>query len=68
VSIGVAELDAEMRSLESLIDATDIELYRAKGAGRNRVCARRSSSHGVSASAIDKVARRNEYKLQANTK
>jgi diguanylate cyclase (GGDEF)-like protein len=40
VSIGVATLDdVELPSVEALVDAADIALYRAKAAGRNRVVA-----------------------------
>ena len=37
VSIGVAEIDAEMDGTEAWTAAADDALYRAKGAGRNRV-------------------------------
>jgi diguanylate cyclase (GGDEF)-like protein len=37
VSIGVASLDEEIHSLESLLDTADTALYEAKRSGRNRV-------------------------------
>ena len=39
VSLGVAPLTVEMKSLEELVDAADREMYRAKRAGKNRVSA-----------------------------
>lgn len=39
VSIGVAEVDDKLRDLKALLRVADIALYRAKDAGRNRVCA-----------------------------
>ncbi len=41
VSAGVAELDAAMQGPEDLLAAADRALYRAKGAGRNRVALHR---------------------------
>jgi len=38
VSIGVATYPAHGRSREELLDASDKAMYRAKSAGRNRVC------------------------------
>ena len=37
VSLGVAPLTVEMQKLEELVDAADMEMYRAKRAGKNRV-------------------------------
>ncbi|RCU45643.1 MULTISPECIES: GGDEF domain-containing protein [Corallincola] len=37
ISIGVAELTAAQRDIDSLLDLADKRLYRAKQAGRNRV-------------------------------
>ena len=39
LSIGIAEFPRDGRSLESLVAAADRALYRAKGGGRNRICA-----------------------------
>lgn len=39
VSLGVASLTHEIGSMEALIEATDRQMYRAKGAGKNRVTA-----------------------------
>jgi diguanylate cyclase (GGDEF)-like protein len=39
VSIGVAVLPAHARGAADLVQRADAELYRAKGIGRNRVCA-----------------------------
>ncbi len=39
ISIGVASANKEMNSARELLEASDRELYRAKGTGRNRVCA-----------------------------
>jgi diguanylate cyclase (GGDEF)-like protein len=39
VSVGVAAFPAHAADKQQLIDAADRELYRAKRAGRNRVCA-----------------------------
>jgi len=36
ISMGVAELDLETRTLEALLKQADLALYRAKEAGRNR--------------------------------
>jgi diguanylate cyclase (GGDEF)-like protein len=38
-SFGVAQFGGEMSKLEDLMRAADAALYRAKGWGRNRVCA-----------------------------
>lgn len=37
VSIGVAELSAQIKNAEHLIDCSDVAMYQAKAAGRNRV-------------------------------
>jgi diguanylate cyclase (GGDEF)-like protein len=37
VSLGVAPLAGEVKSLEQLIEVADLEMYRAKRAGKNRV-------------------------------
>ena len=37
VSLGVAPLAGEVKSLEQLIEVADMEMYRAKRAGKNRV-------------------------------
>jgi diguanylate cyclase (GGDEF)-like protein len=37
VSIGVASLDTETRTMEALVKRADEALYRAKNDGRNRV-------------------------------
>jgi len=37
VSLGVAPLAGDVKSLEQLIEAADMEMYRAKRAGKNRV-------------------------------
>lgn len=39
ISIGVAELTADIDSPEEFVNAADLALYRAKEAGRNIVCA-----------------------------
>jgi len=39
VSVGVAVLPAHARGASDLVQRADAELYRAKGMGRNRVCA-----------------------------
>lgn len=38
VSLGVATLTEGMRTLDQLIDAADGAMYRAKRAGKNRMC------------------------------
>ncbi len=38
VSIGAAEITAEMATLESLVHQADLALYRAKESGRDRIC------------------------------
>ena len=38
VSVGVAELASARRDLDELLAAADAALYRAKDAGRNRIC------------------------------
>lgn len=37
VSIGVAELNEEIKTAEQLLDISDVAMYQAKAAGRNRV-------------------------------
>ena len=37
VCLGVAPLTVEMRTLEELVDAADMEMYHAKRTGKNRV-------------------------------
>jgi len=37
ISIGVAELDEQIKSAEQLVDCSDVAMYQAKAAGRNRV-------------------------------
>ncbi|MEO1006589.1 MAG: diguanylate cyclase [Cyanobacteria bacterium J06638_38] len=37
VSIGLASVTESINTLEDLIEAADMELYRAKQAGKNRV-------------------------------
>jgi diguanylate cyclase (GGDEF)-like protein/PAS domain S-box-containing protein len=44
VSIGCAELSAEMRDLDSLLRAADAALYAAKAGGRNRVVVQRAAA------------------------
>ena len=39
VSMGIAPLAEETASLEQLVQAADREMYRAKRAGKNRICA-----------------------------
>ena len=43
VSIGVAPLTIEMKNLEELLDAADMEMYRAKRDGKNRVSVARGA-------------------------
>tara|TARA_R110000744_G_scaffold89750_3_gene174449 strand:+ start:3897 stop:4841 length:945 start_codon:yes stop_codon:yes gene_type:complete len=43
VSIGVAVMDEDDARYENLISHADIALYKAKGAGRNRVCVAQKS-------------------------
>jgi len=38
VSIGVAEVDATIESVENAVNRADKALYKAKALGRNRVC------------------------------
>jgi diguanylate cyclase (GGDEF)-like protein len=42
ISAGVASLDAAIDGVDRLVEAADVSLYRAKEAGRNRVCAHRA--------------------------
>lgn len=44
ISIGVATYPEDAETMEDLVDAADIALYEAKGAGRNRVAIFRSQS------------------------
>jgi diguanylate cyclase (GGDEF)-like protein len=39
LSVGVASLDQSDGSASNLVETADTQLYRAKAAGRNRVCA-----------------------------
>jgi diguanylate cyclase (GGDEF)-like protein len=39
ISVGVASLGEDTATLQQLIQAADVELYRAKAAGKNRVAA-----------------------------
>ena len=43
VSLGVAPLTVEMRTLEELVDAADMEMYHAKRTGKNRVSVARGA-------------------------
>ncbi len=38
VSVGIAPLVPECQSANALVEAADVQLYRAKSLGRNRVC------------------------------
>ena len=50
VSIGVATLDdVDLPSVEALVDAADVALYRAKAGGRNRVIATGEDKSAVTA-------------------
>jgi len=38
ISIGIASWNPDIKSIEPIIEQVDAALYRAKAAGRNRVC------------------------------
>jgi diguanylate cyclase (GGDEF)-like protein len=48
VSIGVAEVDTAMESVESAVNRADKALYEAKALGRNRVCCSEAVAGGAS--------------------
>jgi diguanylate cyclase (GGDEF)-like protein len=48
VSIGIATIPANGQTMEEIIDAADRAMYRAKQAGRNRVCMASREPHPAS--------------------
>jgi len=45
VSVGVAQIDQEVDTLDKLTNSADLALYQAKESGRNRVCLYQSVAH-----------------------